>query len=207
MEINWDLVNYISLPLIAALIGWFTNWVAVKMLFRPLRPVRVLGITFQGVVPRRQKELAEKVAETVEANLISHRDVQALLEKPETQAEVERLISEQIDTFLKEKLRVIPMVEMFLQGEIANQIKGLLVGQFRSAIPQFMDGLINKVEAELNFRDIVREKVEAFDLLRLERIIYDISAKELRTIELLGGVLGFLVGLCQVGLLWLSRIL
>lgn len=69
MEIDWRVVNLYSLPFVAALIGWFTNFVAVKMLFRPRKAVRILGIRFQGLVPRRQKELAEKIAETVEKKI------------------------------------------------------------------------------------------------------------------------------------------
>ena len=57
----------------------------------------------------------------------------------------------------------------------------------------------------MDFQQIVRSKVEAFDLGRLEQIIYDISAKELKTIEYLGGVLGLLVGLAQVGLMLLAK--
>ena len=37
--------------LLGALIGWFTNWLAIRMLFRPLRPVRILGFLFLGEPP------------------------------------------------------------------------------------------------------------------------------------------------------------
>ena len=204
MEIDWRIVNLYSLPFVAALIGWFTNYVAVKMLFRPRNPVRILGITFQGLVPRRQADLAEKIADTVEENLISHRDVQNVLQSDETKAEIERIIECQIDIFLREKLNSIPMVGMFLQGEILTQIKGKLVAELRSTVPVLLDSLIERVESNLDFRKVVREKVESFDLLKLESIIYGISAKELRTIEILGGVLGFVVGLVQLALLQLT---
>ncbi len=205
MSIDWKLVNYISLPLIGAMIGWCTNWVAVKMLFRPQRSIRILGINFQGLVPRRQKQLAEKIALTVEENLLSHRDVEAVLQSPETQAEIQMLIEGQIDSFMKEKLGKIPMVGMFLQGEVANQVKGLLVQHLRASIPGFIDGMVDKVSSRLDFREIVRTKVESFDLSQLESIIYGICSKELKTIEVLGGVLGFLIGLSQIGLQMLSQ--
>ena len=202
--IDWRLVNYISLPIVAALIGWFTNFVAVKMLFRPQRPVHFLGLKIQGLVPRRQKDLAVKIASTIHDNLISHRDVQAVLQTPETQRQIEQLIEAQIDLFLREKLNMIPMVGALLQGELLKQIRGMLVTQFKSSIPGFMDGLMGQVESKLDFQRIVREKVESFDLGQLERIVYDISSRELRTIELLGGLLGFFVGLAQLGLLLLT---
>ena len=56
-----------TLPLVGASVGYATNWLAVKMLFHPRAPVRVLGLTFLGLIPRRRKEIAASVAATVEA--------------------------------------------------------------------------------------------------------------------------------------------
>ncbi|MEZ4979183.1 MAG: DUF445 family protein, partial [Chitinophagales bacterium] len=53
------------LPIIAGLIGWLTNFLAVKMLFYPRNPKQILGITFHGVFPKRQAHVAEKVGELV----------------------------------------------------------------------------------------------------------------------------------------------
>ncbi|MBX3461481.1 MAG: DUF445 family protein [Planctomycetes bacterium] len=52
---------------IGGLVGFATNWVAIKMLFHPR--VRVFGV--QGVVPKRRLELARSVGETLEEHLIS----------------------------------------------------------------------------------------------------------------------------------------
>lgn len=193
-----------SLPVVGALIGWLTNYIAIKMLFRPQRPIRILGLTLQGLVPKRQADLALKIADTIEKNLISHKDVQAVLDSQETREEVENLINRQVDIFLQEKLASIPMISMFLGGGLLLQVKQMLTEQFSSAIPGFMDGLMTKVESKLDFREIVRQKVEAFDLSTLEAIIYNISSRELKTIEYLGGLLGFLVGLAQMIFLGLS---
>ena len=59
------------LPIIAALIGWATNFVAIKMLFHPQDPKKILGITFQGVFPKRQKQIAERLGELVAIELFS----------------------------------------------------------------------------------------------------------------------------------------
>ena len=50
------------LPIIAALIGWSTNYLAVKMLFHPRLPLRIMGFSIQGVFPKRQKQLADTEA-------------------------------------------------------------------------------------------------------------------------------------------------
>jgi len=57
-------------PLISAFIGWITTWVAIKMLFHPREPKRFLGITVQGVFPKRQQLVAEKLGQIVAKELI-----------------------------------------------------------------------------------------------------------------------------------------
>ncbi|MBC7076213.1 MAG: DUF445 family protein, partial [Syntrophomonadaceae bacterium] len=49
-------------------------------------------------------------------------------------------------------------------------------------------------------------KINSFDLNKLERMIREVSSSELRFIEILGGILGLIIGIFQVGILWmLSR--
>jgi uncharacterized membrane protein YheB (UPF0754 family) len=55
-------ISQILIPLISAFIGWFTNWIAIKMLFHPKEPKRILGIRFHGIFPKRQGHFAEKWA-------------------------------------------------------------------------------------------------------------------------------------------------
>ncbi len=60
-----------TLPFIAAFIGWFTNYLAVKMLFHPRKPIRFLGMTIQGIFPKRQELFAQKLGVLVSKELIS----------------------------------------------------------------------------------------------------------------------------------------
>jgi len=50
---------FIILILTGMIIGWLTNWVAIKLLFSPKKPI--FGI--QGVIPKRKEKIAEKIAE------------------------------------------------------------------------------------------------------------------------------------------------
>jgi uncharacterized membrane protein YheB (UPF0754 family) len=201
-----SLFIYAGIPLISALIGWFTNYVAIKMLFRPRREQRFMGLRFIGLIPGRQKELAENIAETIESNLISHRDIQEILQSPATEEEISRLIGEQVDSFIQQRLGKIPLLKLLFRGNMSEQIKELVIQQFRTNSPVFVDKLLEKMEQRVDFRKIIREKVEAFDVSKLEDMIYRISSKELKAIELLGGVLGFLIGLVQVAMIAFSPI-
>jgi len=65
------------------------------------------------------------------------------------------------------------------------------------------DELHRGLGEHLDIHAMVRERIEGFDLDRLEEIVHSIAKRELRHIEILGGFLGALIGLVQAGLLHL----
>jgi uncharacterized membrane protein YheB (UPF0754 family) len=196
-----DLLLLVSIPLVSALIGYVTNYIAVAMLFRPHKPRRFLGLALQGLVPRRQKEIAQSLGAMIERDLFSHSDIQQALQSAETTEEAAAFMNEQIDQFIQKLSAQNPMIGMFVQGPLLDQVKGMLRDQMTERFPQFIERVVDRVEHKLDVSEIVRKKVEAFDLTKLEAIIHEVSARELKTIEVLGGVLGFLVGLVQVGIM------
>lgn len=204
MNGQYSLWALISVPIIAALIGYITNYIAVRMLFRPHKPSRFLGITFQGLVPRRQKEIAKSLGSMIERDLFSQEDIHAALSGSETADEAAAFLSEQVDIFAQKVGSQNPMVGMFLQGPLLEQIKQMLSSQMSERFPEFMERIVTRVEHRLDVSEIVTKKIEGFDLSKLEALIYEVSSRELKTIEVLGGVLGFLVGLVQVGIMIVS---
>jgi uncharacterized membrane protein YheB (UPF0754 family) len=137
----------------------------------------------------------------IERDLFSHEDIQAALASAETTAEATAFLNEQIDLFIQNLAAQNPMIGMFVQGPLLEQVKGMLATQMTQRFPEFMGRVVENVEHRLDVSEIVRTKIERFDLSKLESIIYEVSSRELKTIEVLGGVLGFLVGLGQVAIM------
>ena len=77
-----DWLVFLSGPIIGAIIGYFTNWIAVKMLFRPLKPVYIgrFHVPFTpGIIPRRKAAFAKSIGDTVGQTLLTPQDVERLL--------------------------------------------------------------------------------------------------------------------------------
>ncbi len=152
-------------------------------------------------MPRRQKEIAQSLGAMIERDLFSHADIQKALQSAETTEEAGVFINEQVTLFIQKLTAQNPMIGMFVQGPLLEQVQEMLRAQISEKFPEFIERVVDKVEHKLDVSEIVREKVEAFDLTKLEAIIHEVSARELKTIEILGGVLGFIVGLVQVGVM------
>lgn len=189
------------LPVIAGLIGWATNWVAVKMLFHPKQPVDLIFFKLQGIFHQRQKEIAFKLGDLIEDKLFSHGDIHDKITSPEFIRTLLPIVERRLDSFLAEKLISIhPMLAM-LPDSMLDSIRGVLMEEFETFLPDLIDSASDKLGEAIQIRDVVREKIEKFDVAELEDILFSILKSEFKMIEYVGGVLGFFIGLAQVGVI------
>jgi uncharacterized membrane protein YheB (UPF0754 family) len=192
-------MKYILLPIIAGLIGWFTNYIAVLMLFRPRNPISFLGFSIQGIFPKRQKYLAEQLGELVAAQLLSSEDIKEKLIGGENLEDILRLVEYKIDDYLLNTFPgKYPITSIFFGARRKAQIKADLLEEVHVAVPDLLSDYADKIESKIDIKDMVREKVEALDPLTLERLLNNILKREFRFIEVVGAVLGFLIGIIQV---------
>ncbi|MED6314540.1 MAG: DUF445 family protein, partial [Verrucomicrobiota bacterium] len=181
------------LPVIAAVVGWGTNYLAVRMLFHPREEIRILGLRIQGVFPKRQQALAEKLGQLVARELFSMEDVRRHLQGDEFVAHVTKVIEGKVDEFLKNNLmEAIPMAAMFLGSDMVEKIKYSLVNCLAKAVPELGEMFISHLEKNMNVEKLVRDKVSAFSSDKLEEILLGIMRREFRFIEGVGAILGFL---------------
>ena len=195
--------TWLLLPVLGALIGWYTNRLAVTMIFRPVKPRRFLGVTIQGLIGRRQKELARSIGEVVGGHLVQHDDIVRGLQE----IDLENVLGDVVERGLAPKiqeLRALPLIGGFLTEErIADLRKGLVqsVLENREALTNALEEAIEK---GLDVPSLVRQKVEEFPIPRIEELILHVASKELRSIEILGGALGLIIGLVQAAVVHFS---
>ena len=183
---------------IGAMIGWITNYIAIKMLFRPYKEMNFLFFKIQGLIPKRRSEIAVSIADTVQKELISLKDITNSLNADE----LEEKMGAVIDKILEEKLeseitKKFPMLAMFLSDEIINKIKSII----KTSVLENKEAIINMftsyLEEKVDFKKIIIENVEAFSLEKLEEITYSLAKKELKHIEVIGAILGGIIGIFQ----------
>ena len=198
-------ITLILIPLISAFIGWFTNWIAIKMLFHPKVPVKILGITFHGIFPKRQKQFAEKLGKLVSQELLSFSDIEKKISNPDNIEKLMPFVETHIDHFLRVKLtEEMPMIGMFIGDKTINQMKAIFIKELQSLFPSMMENYMGQLEKDLDLEKIVINKVSGFSSDKLEEILQAIMSKEFRFVEIIGGVLGFIIGLLQVFITILS---
>ena len=197
-----SLTVWIAVPLLGGVIGYVTNYIAVKMIFRPIRPVNVFGLKVQGLIGRRQRELARSIGDVVGDHLVQHEDIVRGFRDVDLQV----LLGEVIEKGLApkvEQLRNLPLIGGFLTPERINDLRNAIVQGVLDHRELILERLEQAVQQGIDVRELVSEKVAAFPVERLESLVLQVANTELRAIVWLGGLLGVVIGVIQVLVIWL----
>lgn len=183
---------------IGAMIGWITNFIAIKMLFRPYKEINFFFFKIQGVLPKRKNEIGRSIAEVVNNELVSIKDIISKISADDIEENMGGIIDKILESRLKEEIvKNFPMAAFFLSDSMLEKIKGII----RQSILDNKDEMIKVfgeyLESKVDIKKIIAEKVDAFSLEKVEEIIVSLAKKELKHIEYIGAVLGAVIGLAQ----------
>ena len=209
----WDILRLISGPLIGALIGYLTNWLAVKMLFRPLHPKKLGKWTLPftpGVIPRRKDALAASMGKVVEEQLFTLEDLGATV----ASERVERLVADRVvegfhqwtaDRNLSEVLEQVLGEERYVDGRekvfetalnaICRNVEEMQLGTLVGAeVKNYVDGFVANnaligwvltKERVARIAEQFSERLEEFLSENLELMVAPRLAGEIEKLELL----------------------
>jgi uncharacterized membrane protein YheB (UPF0754 family) len=185
------------MPLIGSLIGWGTNLLAIKLIFRPIKPLKVplLGLELQGLIPKRRLDISRNIGEAVENEILSSDEIIQKLTSDDNKKQLMECIKKIIIRKTCDKLP--GFIPFGLKTSLSVHLGETISRHGGQVFEEIKTELIQKTRHEINLGQMVEDKINSFDLERLETMILRLSRKELKQIEVLGGVIGFFIGLIQ----------
>ncbi|WP_335942811.1 DUF445 family protein [Fusobacterium polymorphum] len=184
--------------LISGAIGWITNWVAIKMLFRPHKEINFGLFKIQGLIPKRKAEIGAGIASIIQNELISVKDVISNIDREEFSKRLNSLIDDVLDKNLKKKVKEkFPLLQMFFTDKVAKDVGNTIKDIVMENQEKIFEIFSNYAEENIDFEVIISDKISNFSLDKLEEIITLLANKELKHIEVIGAILGMLIGAVQ----------
>ena len=186
-----------SIPFISGMIGWFTNYIAIKMLFHPKRPRNFYLFKLHGIFPKRRNILAERLSNIVANQLLSKDKIKSQITDPNVSQKFKTTLVKDIQSEIEAYIAGNKLLAMFASKVIIDNF----VKQCETIIEKKMPSINNQIEQKIDNIDlqkIVHERILTFSNDKFEDLIMGIIKKELKFIELAGAVLGFIIGLMQV---------
>jgi uncharacterized membrane protein YheB (UPF0754 family) len=136
---------------IGAAIGYITNYIAIKLLFKPYKPIKIGNITVfpQGVIPREKEALARKVGEVVRDYILSEEEIKKIVTTSEVKKEIEDFLNEKIDDLINKDIN-----EFITKEELIEKFSAVIEKVVAEKFPMFAS-LVNS-----NMLKSVLENVE-----------------------------------------------
>lgn len=191
--------NILKIALLASIggvIGYITNVLAIKLIFRPIEPIKIPILNFEiiGLIPKRRNEISKNIGEIIQEEFLSMDDILSNIMNEDDKENITEYIKEKIKNIAQEKMSFVPFP---IRGMIEGYIMDSVDVEVKAAIDELSEDIMNKAKERINIQEMVENKINELDLYQLEELIIKVAKKELKHIEILGLVLGFLIGIIQ----------
>ena len=159
---------------IGSIIGYITNYVAIKLLFRPYKSIKIKNILIfpQGVIPREKKLLAKKVGEVVKEFILSEEEIKKIIKN--IKKEIDTIIDEKIDLLLEKKITEFTKKEEII-GKLVLFIESFIKEKF-PMFASFIDSktlfsILENVDFDIKLKKII-DKNKTKDIIRDEFYLF-----------------------------------
>ncbi len=193
--------SFLLIPLIAALAGWGTNWLAIKMTFYPLHYVGKFPFGWRGVVPSRVPKFASGLVDTTVGRIGGLHAIVEALDMEEAKRYLldylTPMIPEAVHDLMREQQRVL---WENLPASTKKLVFQVVEMELREGIDGFADDIREQFGRLLDLKELVVSKCEEHPDL-LNQLAFACASRELTFLVFSGAVFGFNFGLVQA-LVW-----
>ncbi|MBI3073712.1 MAG: DUF445 family protein [Deltaproteobacteria bacterium] len=198
MSLENPVVTFVTFTLVCAFVGWITNVLAVKMIFRPYKPWRFAGLAYQGVLPKHQRHFAEELANVITRDFMTTGEMVSHLRADKLIANARPILDRLTERFLDDVRAALPEERRaFLQPAMIDAARVAVLAEIEKELEALLGELRTRADGLVDLNTFVADRFFAIGPKRLEAVIYAVSRNELFAIEYFGGIFGAVLGAVQ----------
>lgn len=191
------------LPVAGFIVGWFTNYIALKIIFRPLDPhyIGCGGCTFnmQGSFLKRQKEVSQVFARVVMTEILHIRAIwEAIFNGPLSSNFLAMLRAHTLVFTDKLVAEIQPLAVASLGADQFAQMKEDIARKVLERLPDIIDNSYEYSQKAMDLENTVATKMAALPSAEFEGVLHPAFEEDEIQLIILGGVLGAIVGVIQI---------
>jgi uncharacterized membrane protein YheB (UPF0754 family) len=186
------------MPAFGLVVGWFTDWLALKMIFNPKRPIHVLGLTVQGLFLKRRREVAADYGALIADEIITPRKViEAILRGPMSDRVFAMIRREVQDALDRSTGLARPLVTLTIGGSRYRHMKETIAEKIMARLPETMTYVEDYARDTMDIRNLLRDKMQRLDEKQFEALIRPAFEQDEWILITVGAALGFFMGEAQ----------
>jgi uncharacterized membrane protein YheB (UPF0754 family) len=186
------------MPAFGLIVGWFTDWLALKLIFNPKRPIRVLGFEFQGLFLKRRKEVAADYGALIADEIITPENVISAILNGPLSDRVLALVRRQVQYALDRSTGLAkPLVVVSVGSARYEAMKRSIATKVMTRLPEAMGYLTDYARDSMDVRNLLIDKMQQLDELQFEALIRPAFEQDEWILISVGAALGFFMGEAQ----------
>jgi uncharacterized membrane protein YheB (UPF0754 family) len=198
MIVWYFLPHWWVLPLFGVLVGYFTNLLALKLIFRPLNPIKIGKLSIQGMFIKRQKEVAREYSKIVASKIITIENIFEYIIRGPGSEKLEKIVQKQIENTIEETAGLLKsLVEITTGSQIFIHIRNIACFRFMQELPMNIRQVFGYAENALDLEHILRQKMTGLTPLEFESFLRPVFKEDEKTLIMIGAILGGLAGMLQ----------
>jgi len=186
------------LPLFGVLVGYFTNFLALRLIFRPLNPIKIGNLVIQGLFIKRQDEVSTEYSSMVASKIITIENIFEYIIRGPGAKKLEQIVQQQIEFTINETAGIIKsLVEISTGSKLFIHIRNIACFRFMQELPMNIRNVFGYAENALDLEHILREKMKGLSPVEFEHFLRPVFKEDETTLIIIGAFLGGIAGLLQ----------
>ncbi|KAG7366586.1 DUF445 domain containing protein [Nitzschia inconspicua] len=187
------------MPVAGFLVGWATNWLALKVIFKPIHPQKFCGFTVQGIFMKRQNEVSEIFARVICVEILHIKAIWTAIFNGRLSRNFYAMLRAHTLVFTEKLVvEIEPLAVAAMGADKFNQMKEDIAKKVMENIPNVIDSSYEYTQEALDMENTIREKMKALPPDDFEGVLHPAFEEDEIQLILLGGVLGLIVGFIQL---------
>ena len=187
------------MPVAGFMVGWVTNFLALKIIFSPLEPRQILCWEVQGIFLKRQKEVSETFARIVCTEILHIKAIwEAIFTGPLSTNFVAILRAHTLVFTDRLVAEVQPIAVAAMGADQFARMKEDIAEKVIEQLPDVIDRSYAYTTEVLAIEETVRVKMTELPSADFEGVLHPAFQEDELTLIMLGGILGGIVGVIQL---------
>ncbi|MDP3294867.1 MAG: DUF445 domain-containing protein [Nevskia sp.] len=199
--VAWALTHSMwIMPLFGGLTGWLSDWLALKMVFRPKEPTRYLGLfTWQGLFIKRRQQVASEYGRLMAQRVLTPSAIMDSILRGPLSDHLYTMIQNEVRAAIDEQAGFArPLVVLSVGGDKYLEMKRVVASKIVERLPEAMRHLEAYAFEALDIENTLKTKMAQLTVDEYEGLLRPAFQQDEWILIAVGAALGFLVGEMQV---------
>jgi uncharacterized membrane protein YheB (UPF0754 family) len=191
------------LPTAGLLVGFATNWLALKLIFEPVNEKRIFGFKFQGLFIKRQNEVAAEYSKMLAERILTPQHIFGTILNGPGKENFMDIITLHVNRTIDESAGFSKNIVAFVAGNRKyEKLKEMAADKVIEELPESINTMFNYAEEAMGLEVLLRDKMQALSSEEFVDFLRPVFKEDELTLILVGAALGCAAGFAQLMLVF-----